>query len=251
MQGGLATGRVEPLWSNSAGVVVDHTGPRDGHRNRGVDIGPHLQVGLQTVTWLLMGEILHRGSRGSEQVIRPGQLNLMTVGHVVSHSDEATAYRANSSVDFDLRPGEIVIPRDAAFEHALVMFDRAVTIGDRVLEPGHLGYVGTARTKLRLRASAAARALLIFGAPFPEPVLMWWNYVASDRDDITTAHADWTVRSVRFGHAESPLWRVDVGPPSWTTGQRWAEPSVTASARMHRRCRMDVWPSAVRVAVLR
>src|SRR3546814_21130975 len=54
------------------------------------DIGPHPHIGLQTVTWLFAGEILHRDTLGSEQVIRPGQLNLMTAGHGVAHSEEAT-----------------------------------------------------------------------------------------------------------------------------------------------------------------
>jgi quercetin 2,3-dioxygenase len=57
---------------------------------RGLDIGPHPHTGLQTVTWLVAGEVLHRDSLGSEQVIRAGQLNLMTAGDGVTHSEEAT-----------------------------------------------------------------------------------------------------------------------------------------------------------------
>ena len=48
---------------------------------------PHPHTGLQTVTWPVAGEILHRDSVGSEAVVRPGQLNLMTAGHGVSHSE--------------------------------------------------------------------------------------------------------------------------------------------------------------------
>jgi redox-sensitive bicupin YhaK (pirin superfamily) len=55
-----------------------------------VDIGPHPHIGLHTVTWLVAGELLHRDSLGSEQEIRPGQLNLMTAGHGVAHAEEAT-----------------------------------------------------------------------------------------------------------------------------------------------------------------
>src|SRR3954471_22693840 len=68
---------------------VDHMGPGRVTADRGLDIGPHPHAGLQTVTWLLHGEVLHRDSLGSEQVIRPGQLNLMTAGEGVSHSEEA------------------------------------------------------------------------------------------------------------------------------------------------------------------
>jgi hypothetical protein len=48
-------------------------------------------MGLQTVTWLVAGELLHLDSLGSEQLIRPGQLNLMTAGHGVSHAEEDPA----------------------------------------------------------------------------------------------------------------------------------------------------------------
>ena len=67
---------------------VDHMGPGPVVAERGLDIGPHPHIGLQTVTWLLRGEVLHRDSLGSEQLIRPGQLNLMTAGHGVAHSEE-------------------------------------------------------------------------------------------------------------------------------------------------------------------
>jgi hypothetical protein len=56
-------------------------------------IGPHPHTGLHTVTWLVEGELLHRDSLGSEQTIRPGQLNLMTAGHGVSHAEEPTGRR--------------------------------------------------------------------------------------------------------------------------------------------------------------
>ena len=65
-------------------------GPGRLDTDQGIDIGPHPHTGLQTVTWLLAGELLHRDSLGSEQIIRPGQLNLMTAGHGVVHAEEAT-----------------------------------------------------------------------------------------------------------------------------------------------------------------
>ena len=67
-------------------------GPADVTENSGLDIGPHPHIGLQTVTWLTDGQVLHRDSLGSEQVIKPGQLNLMTAGGGVSHSEEATGH---------------------------------------------------------------------------------------------------------------------------------------------------------------
>ena len=73
-----------------AWCFADHMGPADVTATSGLDIGPHPHIGLQTVTWLLDGEALHRDSLGSEQLIAPGQLNLMTAGRGVSHSEEAT-----------------------------------------------------------------------------------------------------------------------------------------------------------------
>jgi quercetin 2,3-dioxygenase len=74
-----------------AWCFVDHLGPTTATATGG--IGPHPHIGLQTVTWLLEGELLHRDSVGSEQLIRPGQLNLMSAGGGVAHAEEATAYR--------------------------------------------------------------------------------------------------------------------------------------------------------------
>jgi redox-sensitive bicupin YhaK (pirin superfamily) len=73
---------------------ADHLGPVRVTEDSGLDIGPHPHTGLHTVTWLITGEVLHRDSLGTEQLIAPGQLNLMTAGRGVSHSEEATgSYR--------------------------------------------------------------------------------------------------------------------------------------------------------------
>src|SRR4051794_14319791 len=68
------------------------TGPADVTENSGLDVGPHPHIGLQTLTWLTDGQVLHRDSLGSEQGIKPGQLNLMTAGNAVSHAEEATGH---------------------------------------------------------------------------------------------------------------------------------------------------------------
>lgn len=53
-----------------------------------LEIGPHPHIGLATVTWLFSGSALHSDSLGTEQLIRPGQLNLMTAGHGIAHAEE-------------------------------------------------------------------------------------------------------------------------------------------------------------------
>jgi redox-sensitive bicupin YhaK (pirin superfamily) len=72
-----------------AWCFADHYGPADVSERFRPDIGPHPHMGLQTVTWLIEGEVVHRDSLGSEQPIRPGQLNLMTAGRGVAHAEEA------------------------------------------------------------------------------------------------------------------------------------------------------------------
>ncbi|MGD8574032.1 MAG: pirin family protein [Gammaproteobacteria bacterium] len=72
-----------------AWCFLDHFGPLDISAGEGLRVGPHPHIGLQTVTWLLEGEVLHRDSLGSLQAIRPGQLNLMTAGRGIAHSEES------------------------------------------------------------------------------------------------------------------------------------------------------------------
>jgi redox-sensitive bicupin YhaK (pirin superfamily) len=102
-------------------------GPADVTENSGLDIGPHPHIGLQTVTWLVDGQVLHRDSLGSEQVIRPGQLNLMTAGHGVSHAEEATGHYRGTLEGIQLWIAQPDSTRGgaAAFEHhaALPMVD--------------------------------------------------------------------------------------------------------------------------------
>lgn len=102
-----------------AWCFADHMGPANVTENSGLDVGPHPHIGLQTVTWLVDGEVLHRDSLGSEQVIKPGQLNLMTSGGAVSHAEEATGhYRGTlEGVQLWVALPEATRHDSAAFEH--------------------------------------------------------------------------------------------------------------------------------------
>jgi len=71
-----------------AWCFVDFYGPHDVTAGPGMRVPPHPHTGLQTVSWLVAGEVLHRDSLGHVQLIQPGQLNLMTAGHGISHSEE-------------------------------------------------------------------------------------------------------------------------------------------------------------------
>ena len=255
-----------------AWCFADHAGPVAVDRPGAFGIGPHPHMGLQTVTWVVAGELLHLDSLGSEQVIRPGQLNLMTAGHGVAHAEEdpgrakalhavqlwvaqpeatrrgAPAFEHHGELprpDLDgaevtvlvgdfagarsparrdtdhmgaevtLRRGGAVLPLRADYEYALVVLEGGVTVGARVVEPGVLAYLGGGREECRIDAEAPARALLLGGVPFPEPLLMWWNFVGRTRVEVSEARRQWAAGDDRFGRVASSLDRIEVGPPPW------------------------------------
>ncbi|MET8628447.1 pirin family protein [Kitasatospora sp. NPDC004669] len=100
----LLTGRQVPLGESTvvrrllpnlgrrmvgAWCFVDHYGPDDIADEPGMQVPPHPHMGLQTVSWLHQGEVLHRDSLGSLQTVRPYELGLMTSGRAISHSEES------------------------------------------------------------------------------------------------------------------------------------------------------------------
>jgi redox-sensitive bicupin YhaK (pirin superfamily) len=269
----------------------------------GVEIGPHPHIGLQTVTWLLAGELRHRDSLGTEQVVRPGQLNLMTAGAGVAHAEETLAYRgsvqgaqlwvaqpeatrhgraafehhphlpqmelgeATATVlvgtlggatspartdsplvgaDLAVRPGRLEVPLDPSFEHALAVLQGSVSLlratsslsatsaprGGRsggepppptVIEPGVLAYLGPGRDRLALECLRPGHVLVIGGEPFPEPVSMWWNFVARTHEEIDAAGDDWRRGAGRFGTVVSGLARVPLPSRPWASASAGAE----------------------------
>jgi redox-sensitive bicupin YhaK (pirin superfamily) len=73
-----------------AWCFADHYGPVAVPASGGMDLPPHPHTGLQTVSWLFSGEVEHRDSLGSHALIRPGELNLMTGGFGICHSEVST-----------------------------------------------------------------------------------------------------------------------------------------------------------------
>ncbi len=72
-----------------AWCFLDHAGPVEFGNGQGMHVGIHPHIGLQTFTWMLEGEVLHRDSLGNQQIIRPGQVNLMTAGHGIAHTEDS------------------------------------------------------------------------------------------------------------------------------------------------------------------
>jgi len=73
-----------------AWCFIDHFGPNKTQDTGGMSVAPHPHTGLQTVSWLFAGEVEHRDSVGSHQFVSPGQLNLMTAGSGIAHSEVST-----------------------------------------------------------------------------------------------------------------------------------------------------------------
>ncbi|HSN18234.1 MAG TPA: pirin family protein [Gammaproteobacteria bacterium] len=103
-----------------AWCFLDHYGPVTLAPDAGgMRVGPHPHMGLQTVSWLYSGEVLHRDSLGSQQLITPGQLNLMTAGHGISHSEESPKPHPQDlhGLQFWIALPELARDREPAFDH--------------------------------------------------------------------------------------------------------------------------------------
>ena len=101
-------------------VFLDQMGPHTFTAGRGLDVKPHPHIGLATVTYLFDGEILHRDSLGSVQAIRPGDVNWMTAGSGIVHSERtAPAMRQQESSLFGLQCW-VALPR--AYEECAPAF---------------------------------------------------------------------------------------------------------------------------------
>ena len=97
--GGFSVRRVFPaakLRTVGPFVFFDHMGPAVFPAGEGIDVRPHPHIGLATVTYLFEGEIMHRDSLGVEQAIQPGDVNWMTAGRGIVHSERSSTQRRRS-----------------------------------------------------------------------------------------------------------------------------------------------------------
>lgn len=117
-----------------AWCFADHAGPATTLKR--MNVGPHPHTGLSTFSWMIEGEILHRDSLGSEQVLRAGQVNLMTAGHGISHSEESLTDRIHLAQLWIALP-DAERERAPSFQHfpelprcSVGGFDGTVLVGD-------------------------------------------------------------------------------------------------------------------------
>jgi quercetin 2,3-dioxygenase len=245
-----------------AWCFVDHYGPHDLSTGPGMDVAPHPHTGLQTVSWLFSGEVEHRDSAGVHAMIRPGELNLMTAGAGICHSEVSVAGSGpatrmlhgaqlwvalpdsdrDTGRDFahyvpsplgvdgarvrvflgelagtrspvstftpllgaqvDLRPGaSVTFDVDRAFEHGVLLDQGSVVAGAATLEVAELLYQSPRNDSLTLTnpGDRPARVLLLGGPPFPEQLVMWWNFVGRSHDEIALYRQLWQDHDARFG----------------------------------------------------
>jgi redox-sensitive bicupin YhaK (pirin superfamily) len=235
-------------------VFFDHMGPVSFPAGKGMDVRPHPHIGLATVTWLFDGAIRHRDSLGSLADIRPGEVNWMTSGRGITHSertppDERAAgqklhgiqvWVALPQADAEVSPefhhhDREALPRisEPGVEGVLIagnaygqrspvkvfapmfMLEASLQAGAELALPtGHAergvhvieGSVSWGELKIDkhqmavqagdqpppLRASEPSRLILFGGAPLDGERHLWWNFVASSRERIEQAKADWS-----------------------------------------------------------
>jgi redox-sensitive bicupin YhaK (pirin superfamily) len=241
-------------------IFFDQMGPGEFLAGRGLDVRPHPHIGLATVTYLFDGEILHRDSLGSHQPIRPGDVNWMTAGRGIAHSErtdpelrlrgsrlfgiqswvalpkaaeettpafahhpgaslpliedrgmrlrliagEGWGSRAPVTVSSPLFYADAVLAAGASLplpdgheERAAYILEGEVELASDRFAPGRMLVFRTG-DRLAMRAGPrGARVLLLGGAAMDGPRYLFWNFVASSRERIEQAKADW--QAGRFG----------------------------------------------------
>ena len=241
-----------------AWCFVDHYGPHDVRGRTGMDVPPHPHTGLQTVSWLFSGEVEHRDSAGVHAVVRPGELNLMTAGAGICHSEVSTAATTvlhgvqlwvalpgsdrdtgrdfahyapeprsvagatlrvflgelaggrspvhtftpllGAQIDLDPR-ANLTLEVDPAFEHGVLLDQGSVEVTGTPLDVADLAFQAAGPVHLEVvnRGQSPARVLLLGGPPFPEQLVMWWNFVGRSHKDIVAYRQMWENHDARFG----------------------------------------------------
>lgn len=139
--GGMAIARVLPTKGRRTvgpWCFTDLILPADALDPDPMEVGPHPHIGLATVTWLLDGEAVHSDSLGSDQVIRPGQLNLMTAGHGIAHA-ELGAPAPLRGVQMWVAQPEHIRHGPSAFEHHADLPRADLGTGEAAVLLGSLG----------------------------------------------------------------------------------------------------------------
>jgi redox-sensitive bicupin YhaK (pirin superfamily) len=266
--GGFEVGRVLPYARRrmvGPFVFFDHMGPIDFAPGfpKTVDVRPHPHIGLSTVTYLFEGEITHRDSVGSEIAIQPGEVNWMTAGRGITHSERFDHLRKTGGQVHGIQTW-VALPKedeetDPAFDHhgpedlptyegggmwarlvageafgakakvkthspmfyvhwrldadataqlpaeyserAAYIVSGQVEVEGRAFQPGQMLVFAAGRPVL-FTAKSNAVVMLLGGEPLGERFVEW-NFVASSKDRIEQAKADWRAGRMKLPDLDS------------------------------------------------
>ena len=150
------------------------------------------------------------------QVELDGGHGWLFAGELDGMTSPARADTPLIGLDLTLQRGTSIVPTSTTFEYAVVPLDGRVRVGPEVVEEGWLALVPPGIDELPLEVSGdGARLLVLGGVPLGERIEMWWNFVARDKTEMTTAWQDWRDRTERFGDVDSALPRIAAPRPPW------------------------------------
>lgn len=265
--GGFEVGRVLPAAPRrmvGPFIFLDHMGPAEFRPGfpRSVDVRPHPHIGLSTLSYLFEGEMTHRDSTGAVQPIRPGEVNWMTAGRGITHSERFETLRAQGGrmngvqtwialpledeetdpafshhaaaalpaseaegVAARLVAGEAFGARSPVRTHSPMFYvhwtlaagargqlpaeypERAayvaqgvVEIDGRALHEGQMA-VFAPGADVVVQAVTPATVMLLGGEPVG-PRFIEWNFVASSKDRLEQAKADWRAGRMKLPDAD-------------------------------------------------
>ncbi|MFF5522589.1 pirin family protein [Streptomyces coeruleorubidus] len=213
-------GQIKPgqLHLMTAGGGVAHAEEATGHYRGTLE-------GIQL--WIALPETTRQGPAAFDHHTELPQADLdggagaatVLVGDFTDLASPARHDTPQVGTDLDLR-APATVPLRTDFEYVLIVLEGVVAVHGRPLLPGRLGYLGEGRDELHLQVRQPARAILLGGEPFPEPILMWWNFVARTRAEIDAAHASWSAQDERFGRVRSGLPLIAARPLSGNSPER-------------------------------
>lgn len=288
--GGVPIARLLPNRGHQpigAWCFLDHAGPvAFGEDDSGMQVGRHPHINLQTFSWMLNGEVLHKDSLGNEQVITKNQVNVMTAGtglmQGISHTEQSIFPETGGSLDaargLSMVQLWIALPTDQQIERGFhhyptlptwredsaemilttgsyvsvsgehykaptIQYSKLVGIDVNFLEDGDVtlnlepgfeyGVLVTEgqiesegliyqqdqlfrfhdadvanNNNIKLVAKKGTRVMVIGGEPLNNQVLLWWNFVADNKQEIEQSIIDWNNGHERFGEVDSTMQRL-------------------------------------------
>ncbi|WP_352287594.1 pirin family protein [Psychrobacter sp. GW64-MNA-CIBAN-0177] len=288
--GGIPIARLLPNRGKKpigAWCFLDHAGPAEfGEDESGMQVGRHPHTNLQTFSWMIEGEVLHKDSLGNEQVISKNQVNVMTAGtglnQGISHTEqsvfpdtggsadaargismvqlwialptdqqiernfhhypelpmwsednvdmilttgsytsvtgkhyEAPTIQYSKLIGIDVnftQDGDVTLNLEPDFEYGILVLEGEIESEGNVCEQNQLFRFHdtdvASNSRIKLIAKKGTRLMFIGGEPLNNQVLLWWNFVADNKQELEQSIIDWNNGHERFGEVDSDMKRL-------------------------------------------